>query len=316
MYRATRYVVIALAWAWLLAGCTAEVNPTPAPSSTPAPMLGDSRQRPADGAAMIYVPGGSFQMGSDRSQASAARQLCRDYSGDLALATCQPAVYNNEMPAHRVTLDGFWLDRTEVTNGQYRQCLAEGACSPPADLGSYTREGYFEDETYAGYPVVWVSWQQAADYCAWAGARLPTEAEWEYAARGPDGRIFPWGDDFDGRRLNYCDANCPTGVSDPGVDDGYGDTAPVGSYPDGAGWNGALDMAGNVREWVADWYGLYGPDDQTNPQGPEDGDSHIPRGGSWLDRPDDTRSANRGENEVDYVRHKVGFRCAAGVAPE
>ena len=100
---------------------------------------------------------------------------------------------------------------------------------------------------------------------------------------------------------------------DPSVDDGYPDTAPVGSFPEGISWSGALDLAGNVREWVADSYGIYALGDQVNPLGPASGTSYIPRGGSWLDRPDDTRGANRGENEADYVRHKVGFRCAASL---
>jgi formylglycine-generating enzyme required for sulfatase activity len=321
MLRVAQLIIQCAALALLLAGCasTPSATPTPAHTPTPAPTpepvgpaLGDSQQRPADGATMVFVPGGAFQMGTDWDSAKWARDLCKEYLGDLATVVCQSSSFINETPARPVTLDGFWLDQTEVTNAQYRSCLDAGGCTPPADLGSYTRESYFEDDAFADYPVVWVTQQQAADYCAWASGRLPTEAEWEYAARGPESLLFPWGNDFDGSRLNYCDANCPTGVTDPTVDDGHADTAPVGSYPEGISWIGALDMGGNVREWVADYYGIYPPGDQTNPQGPESGDSYIPKGGSWLDRPDDTRSANRGENEADYVRHKVGFRCAAG----
>jgi formylglycine-generating enzyme required for sulfatase activity len=126
--------------------------------------------------------------------------------------------------------------------------------------------------------------------------------------------IFPWGDQFDGRKLNYCDVNCDAGVDDETIDDGFADTAPVGSYLDGKSWCGALDMAGNVREWVADWFAYYSDEELTNPSGPSDGQSRIPRGGSWLDTPDDVRSTNRGENAPDYSRHKVGFRCV--VDPE
>ena len=292
----------------LLGACAAPVLPAVSPTGTPA--LGDTRTRPADGMAVVDVPAGQFEMGSDREAVTYARQLCRDYGGDMAIATCGQAVFTNEGPAHLVALDGFWIDRTEVTNAQYQRCEEAGACEPPQERGSYTRESYYADSAYADYPVIWVTWQQAADYCAWAGARLPTEAEWEYAARGPEGRVFPWGNAFDGTRLNYCDANCTDGPNDPSVDDGHADTAPVGSYPAGASWCGALDLAGNVREWVADWFGRYPSADQVNPLGPASGESRIPRGGSWLDTPDDVRSANRGENSPDYTRHKVGFRCA------
>jgi serine/threonine-protein kinase len=110
--------------------------------------------------------------------------------------------------------------------------------------------------------------------------------------------------------LNYCDVNCKLGPKDETVDDGYADTAPVGSFPTGVSWCGALDMAGNVREWVADWFGYYPSERQVDPTGPSSGESRIPRGGSWLDIPDDIRSTNRGENTPNYTRYKVGFRCA------
>lgn len=300
---------LAVATVALLGACAAPTLPTVSP--TRAPALGDVRIRPADGMVMVYVPQGQFEMGSDRDSVTYARQLCRAYAGDTAIATCAPAVFANEQPAHLVALDGFWIDRTEVTNWQYQCCEEAGACEPPQERSSYARKSYYGDSKYNNYPVIWVSWQQAADYCAWAGARLPTEAEWEYATRGPEGRLFPWGNAFDGTRLNYCDANCIPGLADASVDDGHADTAPVGSYPAGASWCDALDLAGNVREWVADWFGSYPSKPQTNPAGPASGESRIPRGGSWLDTPDDVRSANRGENSPDYTRHKVGFRCAA-----
>ena len=163
---------------------------------------------------------------------------------------------------------------------------------------------------FVHYPVIWVTQGQAAEYCAWAGGRLPTEAEWEYAARGPESNIFPWGNVFDSTRLNFCDRNCPAGLGNPEADDGYTETAPVGSYQAGVSWCGALDLAGNVREWVSDWYSHYTGDPLTNPTGPSEGDMVIPRGGCWLDGPDNARSTNRGANEIDYTRHKVGFRCA------
>jgi formylglycine-generating enzyme required for sulfatase activity len=284
------------------------------PSATAIAQTGTVRTRHLDGAPMVYVPAGEFRMGSDSDQARAARELCRQYAGDVGISVCKPEAFANEKPAHDVVLDGFWLDQHEITNGQYRACVLSGACQPPVDSSSFTRDSYYDESAYAHHPVIWVRWDQANAYCEWAGARLPSEAEWEYAARGPRGLLFPWGDTFDGRLLNYCDVGC-AGVSDPSVDDGFRDTAPVGSFPGGESWCGALDMAGNVREWVADRYGLYSSERQANPSGPTLGESHIPRGGSWYDTPDDVRSANRGENTADYARHKVGFRCASSIAP-
>ena len=289
------------------------VSPAVSPAVPPlSATLGDAWSRPADGVMMVYVPGGAFEMGSDDAALERARRMCIEYSTDAATAraTCSRRAFEDEHPAHRVSITGFWLDRTEVTNASYRRCVAAGACTPPVERGSYTHASYYDDPLYDGYPVIWVTWQQAAGYCAWAGGRLPTEAEWEYAARGSQGRLFPWGDAFDGTRLNYCDARCTAGPNDRRSDDGYEDTAPAGHYPDGASWCGALDTAGNVREWVADWYGKYPAARQTYPTGPPSGESRIPRGGSWLDLPDDIRSANRGANAPDYTRHKVGFRCA------
>ncbi len=286
------------------------------PTASDAHPLGESRVRLADQAVMMYVPSGRFVMGSDSQAVAAARKLCRQYSGKDAIGVCTQAAFENEYPAHPVSLDGFWLDRNEVTNSQYQRCAEAGACTPPVESGSYYRTSYYGDPAFANHPVIWVRQEQAAEYCRWAGGRLPSEAEWEYAARGPEARIFPWGNEFDGSRLNYCDRNCDAGPNDPAVDDGYADTAPVGSYPAGASWVGALDMAGNVREWAADWYGKYPDGEQVNPQGPQSGEGHIPRGGAWLDKPDDVRSANRGENSPDYTRHKVGFRCAMDAVNE
>jgi len=121
---------------------------------------------------------------------------------------------------------------------------------------------YFDESDYSDYPVIWVTRDQAAEYCSWVGGRLPTEAEWEYAARGPENLTFPWGNEFDPSRVNYCDASCAHGVVDPSCDDGYPETAPVGSFSSGVSWSGALDMAGNVREWVSDWFGYYAVDSQ------------------------------------------------------
>jgi eukaryotic-like serine/threonine-protein kinase len=286
---------------------TPTVKPTPADLS-----LGDTWTRPADDMVTVYVPGGEFKMGTSDDQLKHSLKLCKEtYARILGAerAVCPPATFADERPAHTVVLDGFWIDRLEVTNEQYRRCVEAGACTPPVETGSYTRDTYYGDSAYDDYPVVWVGWGQATEYCAWAGARLPTEAEWEYAARGPESAIFPWGNIFDGTRLNYCDVNCEPGVSDESVDDGYADTAPVGSYLSGASWCGALDMAGNVREWVAGWYGPY-HGRQVNPSGPFSGEVRISRGGCWLDTSENARSAKRGQNTPDFTLYKLGFRCA------
>jgi len=277
----------------------------PSPTPVPAPVLGATWTRPADGMVMVYVPAGEFQMGSTDAEVDAALELCNQYHRG-----CERAWFEREQPVHTVALDGFWIDRTEVTNRQYARCVAAGACNPPARSDSYSRDSYYGNSAYGDYPVIWVSWDDAVDYCAWAGGRLPTEAEWEYAARGPEGRTFPWGDGFDGTRLNYCDANCEFDWSDGAVDDGYADTAPVGSYPAGASWAGALDLAGNVWEWVADWYGAYPSGRQENPTGPSSGEDRVVRGGSWGSGPYRVRAAYRDGFPPVYRNAYIGFRCA------
>jgi formylglycine-generating enzyme required for sulfatase activity len=297
-------------------GCTPgtvqkiSIETPPNPTPTASPSLGDMRARSSDGMRMVYVPGGEFKMGSNYEETAYGRKLCREYYEEGWPAACTAANFGDESPAHMVTLSGYWIDQTEVTNEQYQQCEQASACTAPIDTNSsYNLPANYGDTEFADYPVTWVTRDQARDYCNWAGGRLPTEAEWEYAARGPESWLFPWGISFDGTRLNYCDANCDSGPNDPTVDDGYADTAPVGSFPSGASWVGALDMAGNVREWVADWYGPYSADPQVNPTGPASGEATIPHGGSWLDLPFLIRSANRGGDPPDYARHNVGFRC-------
>ena len=260
---------------------------------------------------MVYVPAGEFEMGSTDAEVDDALELCNEYYDD-----CGRWWFVDEQPVHTVALDGFWIDQTEVTNAQYQRCVEAGDCSPPGESSTYTRDSYYGNRSYDDYPIIYVGWQQAADYCAWAEARLPTEAEWEYAARGPEGWAFPWGDEFDGKRLNYCDARCLLSWADETVDDGHADTAPAGSYPSGASWCGALDLAGNVREWVADWYedsyGDYPSGRRVDPTGPPSGEYQVLRGGSCLNYPSHVRCASRSALLPDYWNLYVGFRCAKG----
>jgi formylglycine-generating enzyme required for sulfatase activity len=287
-----------------------KVGPTVTPSATmppptTTPVLSDqpspeTRTRSGDNMTIVYVPGGTFLMGSTEAQIEAARTLCDEYPDDYG--KCNQAAFGDEVPPHAVTLDSFWLDGTEVTNAQYALCVAEGACraSRLADDPDYNGDDY---------PAAGIPWQAAADYCAWAGGRLPTEAEWAYAARGTEGALFPWGDAFDCAGGNFWDDGT-------GCDDGYAGPAPAGSFPQGSSWCGALDMAGNVWEWVADAYGPYLAEAQVNPTGPSSGDERVLRGGSWGYVPAFVRGAYRypAPATADYLA--VGFRCAVSAADQ
>lgn len=241
-------------------------------------------QRPQDSNIMLFVPAGDFLMGSTASD---------------------PLASDDEKPQRLVYLDDFWIDKVEVSNYAYRQCVAVEGCSEPQ-----IRSTIFIDDNL---PVVGVNWKQAATYCQWVGARLPTEAEWEKAARGVDGRIYPWGDEFDGSLLNYCDTNCVADWRDFNGDDGYRYTAPVGSYRTGASPYGVLDMSGNVWEWTADWYqaDIYTTSVYKNPTGPENGVQRVIRGGSWYYPSKSLRVARRHKDVAASAYDNIGFRCAS-----
>lgn len=260
---------------------TGTPTPTLDPSVLPPnPQLHTTWTRPADGMVMVFVPAGTFLMGSDPD--------VDDYA--------QP----DEQPQHEVTLTGFWIDRTEVTNAMYENCVTDGEC---------TESSYADDSDYNGdnYPVVGVAWDEANAYCTWAGGKLPTEAQWEYAARGDDSRLYPWGNTFDGLKANFCDTNCEYEWRDATVNDGYETTAPVGSFsPTGDSW----DMAGNVWEWVADWYGPYTTEAATDPDGPASGTYKVLRGGSWNNNLLNLRAADRHVVNPVIRGADVGFRCA------
>jgi formylglycine-generating enzyme required for sulfatase activity len=275
--------------------------PTNTPPSNNAPAevqaggeAGSERTSSVDGMPAVYVPDGTFRMGG-----------------------MDPDVDRDEEPPHNVTMKGFWMDKLEVTNAMYTLCVQASACEPPQTFKSQTQESYFNNPDFNDYPVVYVTWFQADTYCKWAGRRLPTEAEWEYSARGSDYRTYPWGDDRpDSSRGNF----------------NYfvGDTTRVGNYPAGASPFGVLDLSGNVAEWVADYYDVdyYSQGVTSNPTGPgarSEFFNRVVRGGSFQDAFKDVRVANRAsvrgsnpqESDIyskEYLGEyspKIGFRCSS-----
>ncbi|MBK9049912.1 MAG: SUMF1/EgtB/PvdO family nonheme iron enzyme [Chloroflexi bacterium] len=259
---------------------TATVSPTPAPtpSPTPQPLVNDT------GSLMIYLPGGPFIMGDDEGE-------------------------SDEKPAHTANLSSFFLDETEVSNREYALCVAEEACARPDRLGATYHPAYYGDPAFDEYPVIFVSWYDAEQFCDWRGARLPTEAEWEYAASyDPLNQIklkYPWGDVFEGTWLNF-------NASFTEFDDGHRDTAPITSYPEGRSIMGIYNLSGNVMEWVADWYDprYYRTATEVNPLGPETGEFKTIRGGSWLSDRDETTAVARTNFDPTVSRATLGFRCA------
>ncbi len=259
--------------------------PTEPPTPTPEPFISDT------GARMLFMPAGVFRMGDDDGE-------------------------TDEKPAHLLRLDPYFIDETEVTNDQYALCVEDGVCGPPRQLGATYHPAYYGDPAYDDYPVLFVNWYDAETFCQWRGARLPTEAEWEKAAGFDPAQTlklrYPWGDAFDGTKLNFCDSNCPRDNRSGNVNDGHQDTAPVGSYPDGRSPIGLYDMAGNVMEWVNDWYDprYYRSSVDINPLGPLEGEFKTLRGGSWLSDEEDLIITTRGSYDPTVARANLGFRCA------
>jgi len=225
---------------------------------------------PKDGAVMVWVPAGDFLMGSTDADKLAG---------------------GGEKPQRSIYLDGYWVYRTEVTVAQYQAYCAAIDEAMPEDAPEW---GWKDT-----HPMVCVNWKEARAYAKWAGAKLPSEAQWEKAARGTDGRIYPWGNAWDADRCN----NFATGPEK---------TMAVGSFPDGASPYGCLDMAGNVWEWCEDWYGTdyYQLSPDRNPKGPDGGEGRVLRGGSWIRTdPDGFRCANRVSSTPSNRGGYGGFRC-------
>ena len=240
--------------------------------------IGSTITSPKDSMVMVYVPASEFIMGSE--------------AGDA-----------DEKPIHTVYLDAYWIDQTEVTIQMYSYCVEAGFCVEPTSKASYTRSSYFGDNDFKDHPVIFVDWTMATTYCEWVDRRLPTEAEWEKAASWDDAtnkkHIYPWGTDSpNDNLLNYNNA--------------ARDTTEVGIYPDGASHYGAFDMAGNVWEWVNDWYdpNYYEKSPSSNPQGPDSGQYRVIRGGSFSLGGDDVRSAYRVKLVTANTGFTIGFRCA------
>jgi eukaryotic-like serine/threonine-protein kinase len=293
---------ISILLGWLLRGGTAEVFPTKIPTLTytptkifsptstntpkvnttpivtnsprataiPALAIDLTWERPADGMTMHYIPAGEFEMGSNDG-------------------------FSDEKPIHTVYLDAYWMDETEVTNGMFAKCVSAGECEPVSF--------YLSDSSYTNHPVVYVDWNDAQNYCRWTGGQLPTEAEWEKAARGGlEGKKYPWGNE-----KPFCHKSAENGAQ---FSDCSGDTKPVGSFR--ANGYGLYDMSGNVWEWVSDWYdsGYYASSPSSNPSGPSSGNSRVLHGCSWDCNYNSLRSANRLRVDPTYSRGGSGFRCS------
>jgi serine/threonine-protein kinase len=257
--------------------------------SVPAPST-EIETPESPGNPMILIPAGEFTMGGKADDAVA---MCVEFN-----LSCPIEFFQSEEPLHQVHLDAFWIDQTEVTNLMYSKCVQAGKCTPPTSKESLTRANYYGDPQFDNYPVIFISWQEADAYCSWAGHRLPTEAEWEKAARGEDARAYPWGNEAPNTDLlNYKHA--------------FKDTTVVGQFQRRHPY-GVLDMAGNVWEWTADWFGdtFYAESPAANPLGPESGIVRVLRGGAFGSQVFNVRSTFRLLSEPADTYAWVGFRCA------
>ena len=272
-----------------------------------------------DGAEMALIPTGEFLMGSSGASLVSVIEQCEELEKRQKQGVKCRDPYNDEQPQHRMFLDAFFIDKYEVTNALFERFVRATGHKTDAEKGGsgwnfQQKDGKWqwvetkgtswrnptgpESETKSDHPVVQVSWNNAEAYCKWAGKRLPTEAEWEKAARGTDGRQYPWGDNWDNSKAN---GNMSVRT-----------TTAVGSYPQGVSPYGVHDMAGNMWEWVTDWYDqtYYQRSPNRNPKGPDSGQYRVLRGGSWLLYPGDLRASGRGRGVPTSRLGSYGFRCA------
>jgi formylglycine-generating enzyme required for sulfatase activity len=293
----------------LYGGAYKVLAPTPTPSPTRAVPSVTPPPTPSAPAGMVLVPASEFLMGSSQEDVDLLLDLCRQF-----VSGCNRDSLEDQLPQRTISLDSFYIDAFEVTNAQYAKCVEAGSCREPEDHTSLDVEDYYSNPAYNDHPVVRIDWFDAKTYCEWVEKRLPTEAEWEKAARGIDGRMYPWGNqEPDATRLNYCDARCWQYFRDQSVDDGYADTSPVGTYPMGVSPYSVYDMSGNVWEWVADWYGsdYYLSGLASNPTGPSQGSERVIRGGSFENSRHVTSATYRSHAAPDIRTYPLGFRCAA-----
>ena len=285
-----------------------ETRPRPTRRIPPAPVRAAASAQTTDGFVALVTPPldrihlqpATFMMGSKESEVRLALSAClAEPLGDPEI--CERREYTNEMWEHDVLVRAFYIDRAEVTVERYRACVGAGVCT---DLPYASGGARFDAPEL---PAVLVSWYDARRFCQWADGRLPTEAEWERAARGAAGRRYPWGDVYNAFLANH--GRLAWDELDAG--DGFLELAPVGSFPDGATPEGLVDLAGNVEEWVADFYApSYEAASVMNPLGPPAGDERVVRGGSYAHLRANLRGAARGHAVPDERRAWRGFRCA------
>jgi len=273
------------------------------PTETPKPKPPTQTQN--SNSDMVRIPAGEFVMGVSAEVGLAECKKLRNKSEE-----CQRDWFTNEEPEHTVYLNEYYIDKYETTNAQYAACVKAGKCSEPHEKSSTnTVADYYGNAKYANYPVIKIDWTQAKSYCEFAGKRLPTEAEWAKAARGTDKRNYPWGNEFDGTKLNFCDQNCSFDWANKSYDDGYTDTSPVGSYELGQSVYGVYDMGGNVWEWTSSDYKGYPYIANDGREKLLSNNSKVLRSGSWYDYGYLSRVSFRIGIVTSLWHYSIGSRC-------